>query len=129
LFPRFPTFSFEISVLRELVPCARDIADWRVDNSSLNLPTVSPFDESASYDPMRQCKKFGTHLQMRFVRRRKIHFKLQKFVLERETQHSPGTQKVGCLSNRQSVCPLNNLQNAGVAFRLRVADEQDVTTP
>src|SRR5271167_3351121 len=66
---------------------------------------------------------------MRFVRRRKIHFKLQRFVLEQETQHSPGTQKVCCLSNRQSVCPLNNLQNADVAFRFRIADEQDVTTP
>ncbi len=101
----------------------------RSDNSSLDLAIVSPFDECVSYDPMRQYEKFGTHLQMRFVRRFEIHFKLQRFVLERETQHSPGTQKIRCLSNRQSVCLLNNLQNLGVTLRLRVADEQDVTTP
>jgi hypothetical protein len=87
----FLTFYFAISVLREPVRAARDKGDWRADNSSLNLAIVSPFDEFASYDPMRQCEKFGTHVQMRFVRRRKIHFKLQRFVLEQETQYSSGT--------------------------------------
>src|ERR1700752_2084607 len=112
LFSLFPASSLAISGLERTCSCCpRQSRDWRSDNSSLNFTIVSPFDESDSYDPMRQYEKFGTHLQMGFVRRHKIDFKLQRYVLERETQHSPGTQKVRCLSHRQSVCPLNNLQN------------------
>jgi hypothetical protein len=79
-----------------------------------NIPSVDSF----IYDPPRQCEQFGAGSQVRFVDSCKIHFKFQRVILERETQHSSRAQEVRSLADRQDARSLDDFENLGVSLRL-----------
>ena len=96
---------------------------WQIDGldpfAVLKITSVDSF----IYDPPRQCEQFGAGPQVRFVDSYEIHFKFQRIILERETQHSSNTQEVRSLANRQDARSLDDLENLGISLRFRVTDK------